>query len=184
MKEVSFSDHPALVGDLGEPVRYGLAPFLLGLHNLMKSKTKITQGKLAKLLEVSRQTVSYYRRRGKTPAVADVEGWKTFLAGRGRVGSASKEWRDKMATEKLAILKEQVHSWRRHNREQDARCMNAVIVRRYIQKLSDFMLAELERSAKELPPLLVGKGELAIYDVCQARIADARPRVLAWAKRQ
>ena len=154
---------------------------LLAIMSRTKSN-KMTQSALATLLGTTRQNIHNHIRAGKAPKnLDDVEGWRAHLAAVGRIGTASRELRYQSARERLAILTEILHEKRRHNRLEDAECLDAKTVNLFLKNLVNLMLAELHKSGKDLPRRLAGKAEIEILEVCrhrEAAITDAIKRAM------
>lgn len=140
----------------------------------MKTKTKMTQSKLAEIVGVSRQLVAFHVKTGKAPKLDDIDGWLEHLAAVGKDGSLPPELRKKIAEQRLRKLKAEATM-----AEHELKLREKQLVEwEFVDKFLAFLLGqkfwgELEKWSQELPPLLQG---LPATEIC--KVIDARFRRL------
>jgi|ERR1043165_2143102 transcriptional regulator with XRE-family HTH domain len=125
---------------------------------------KITQSDLAKQLGISRQLVAHHQKTGKAPALDDLSGWVAYLAACGREGSVPKQYREKIAEQKLRILTATAAKLELEKDEKEKTLINRDNAFRFIDRMvGQIFFGELERLKMELPNTLVGKNEVEIH---------------------
>lgn len=126
---------------------------------------KMTRRKLASILGVKYHTLSWHIRNSDTPDLADIEGWKAFLAERGRAGTSPVALRESAAEAKTRLLKAQADRVERENQEAASQLVPIEAVRQGAQIIMGELFSNLERLLfVELPPVLAGLRELEIRD--------------------
>ena len=121
-----------------------------------KSAKKITQSSLAAQLGVSRQLVAAHRKKPDAPALDDVAGWIAFLAAHGRTGSCPPELRTAIARKRLEILAETKIKLARENEIASGLLVPAAEAIRQAGEAGGYLMSQLERFCRELPPALAG----------------------------
>jgi hypothetical protein len=130
----------------------------------------VSKAWLAREIGVSPATLGWHMKRGKgiPNTLDDVDSWKTYFASVGRDQSApGAELHDKIARQKLAILKEVRKDKRRHNRIEDKEIFESGAVIQFVTRLVSIFFGELERIRQEYPTTLKGKNEIEILTECK-----------------
>ena len=135
----------------------------LPIHFMTKPMTK---SELARQLGTTRHNILYHTRTGNAPKdLNDVEAWQIYMISVGREGTIPKEMREAMSKEKLAILKAVRYDKERTNRRKDDELCPVAFTTQYMRDMIDFcFIPELDRLVKELPSILKGMDEVAIFE--------------------
>jgi hypothetical protein len=134
---------------------------------MTKSNTKpMTKSALARILGTTRHNILYHTRTGNAPKdLNDVEAWQIYLISVGREGTMPKEFRDAISREKLAILKAVRYDKERTNKVKDDELCPVAFTTQYMRDMIDScFIPELDRLVKELPSILKGMDEVAIFE--------------------
>jgi len=126
------------------------------------TKPKFTKSALADALGISRQALNVHLKLPDAPPISDMAAWQILLAAKGRIGSAPKELRHEIASERLAILKASREKLERENKIAAGELILAVEVVRDCKLASSFFMAELERLEREGPPAWAGGTAISI----------------------
>jgi hypothetical protein len=135
---------------------------------------KLTITALAKKLGVSRQLLASHIKNGGAPPLADVDGWRIFLAAIGRTGSAPPDLRRKIAEQRLEILKEQRAALARRNAQEAGELMTCASAVRQAAEAMGLTFSELERLSREIPPSLAGLDAISIGKRLAAEVETIR----------
>jgi hypothetical protein len=144
-----------------------------------KKSKKTTQSALAAQLGVSRQLLAAHMKKPDAPQLSDLPGWLAYFAQHGRIGSAPAELRHEIAAERLAILKETRAKLARENKIAAGELILAADVILQCNQAGGFFCAELDRWAREFPPLAAGLDCAAIAQLLDLQIERTRAELKA-----
>jgi hypothetical protein len=137
-------------------------------------KGKTTKSSLADALGISRQALNVHLKSPDAPPVEDLAAWQVYLAAHGRIGSAPAELRHEIAAERLAILKETRAKIARENKIAAGELILAADVILQCNQAGGFFCAELDRWAREFPPLAAGRDCAQIAQLLDIQIERTR----------
>lgn len=135
----------------------------------MKTKTKMTQSKLAEIVGVSRQLVAFHVKTGKAPKLDDIDGWLEHLAAVGKDGSLPPELRKKIAQQRYRLLKANADKAEMEHMLRRKEAVEFEFVEQFIGHMVDVFFAEIERMRHEFPVALKGRTEVEISKVVGER---------------
>jgi hypothetical protein len=144
-----------------------------------RTKGKTTKSSLADALGISRQALNVHLKSPDAPPVEDLAAWQVYLAAHGRIGSAPAELRHEIAAERLAILKETRAKLARENEVEAGALILAADVILQCNQAGGFFCAELDRWAREFPPLAAGRDCAQIAQLLDIQIERTRAELKA-----
>jgi hypothetical protein len=139
-----------------------------------KPNKKHTQKALAAKLGISPQLVSYHVKSGCTVPLNDVDGWRDFFAEIGREGSLPEKLRKEIGQARARLLRAQAERAERENKIAAGELILAADVILQCNQAGGFFCAELDRWAREFPPLAAGRDCAAIAQLLDLQIERTR----------
>lgn len=134
------------------------------------AKTKFTKSALADALGISRQALNVHLKSPDAPPVDDIAAWQILLAERGRIGSAPAELRAAIAAERLKILQETSAKLARENAVAAGELGSVAEFKRQATCAIGEVFSELERHARENPPVFAGRSAVEISERMEADV--------------
>jgi len=144
-----------------------------------RTKGKTTKSSLADALGISRQALNVHLKSPDAPQIDDLTGWQVFIAAHGREGTAPPDLRRAIALERLEILKETRAKLARENKIAGGELILASDVVSQCKQAGAFFCAELDRWAREFPPLAAGRDCVAIEQLLDIQIKRTRAELKA-----
>jgi hypothetical protein len=145
----------------------------------LATKPKLTKSALADALGISRQALNVHLKSPDAPPVDDLDAWQIWLAAHGRIGTAPEDLRRAIAEKRLAIMEETRVKQSRENDIEAGKLIPFAHVVRQACEAGGFFMSEVERWARELPPMLAGKSCAEIAQVMDAQIERTRAELKA-----
>jgi hypothetical protein len=126
-------------------------------------------------LGISRQALNVHLKSPDAPQLNDLTGVAGFYSRHtGAIGSAPADLRREIAAERLAILKETRAKFARENKIAAGELILAADVILQCNQAGGFFCAELDRWAREFPPLAAGRDCAAIAQLLDLQIERTR----------
>lgn len=148
---------------------------------MKKTKPKNTQATLAKILGVSRQTISHHVKTGKAPkSLDDIDAWLTHLAAYGTNSGIPKEMRKAIAKQRERLLRAQADRAELDLSERRKEVIAFAEVNRFVSHLvANVFFGSLDRLSFELPSTLKGRGEVEIHRVLTHEIEMVKKELMS-----
>jgi hypothetical protein len=147
----------------------------------MKSKQKkpaITKADFARSIGISPQNLQYHLKSGDAPPIGDTEAWTVYLAGEGRDPTLPKALRERIAKERLKLIRENVIKAELDNKKTKGELIEFSKVETFLRFLTgEVFFGELERLTNEWPAALKGQNEISIQAECKRQTDNIKKRL-------
>ena len=138
------------------------------------TKQKLTKSALADALGISRQALNVHLKLPDAPPIDRIDLWQVLLAERGRIGTAPEDLRRSIAKKRLEILGETEIKLARENQIEAGKYVLACDAIRQAGEAGGYFMSQLERWARELPPVLAGLSAPEVAQILDVNIERTR----------